>query len=115
MEQHYTGDKCDTVKPAQFHQLSPARKQLLDKAIQLITGDRNNQYGPPTQDFKRTADALNALGYRGPDGRELVAHDTAVIMMVLKLSRIMWQPEKEDSWTDLAGYAGCGWECVTDE
>jgi len=31
-------------------------------------------------------------------------------MALLKLSRIAWQPNKTDSWIDLAGYAACGWE-----
>jgi hypothetical protein len=31
-------------------------------------------------------------------------------MALLKLSRISWQPDNPDSWTDLAGYAACGYE-----
>lgn len=94
-------------------ELSP-RAKLLDEAKHLIVGDRNNQYGPPTQDFRRSADALNALGFRAPSG-ELMPHDIAILVMVIKLSRLMWMPDKSDSWLDIAGYAGCGWECVVDE
>ena len=96
-------------------QFPTERAALLDEAKKLTTGDRNNQYGPPTQDFARTADLLNAMGYRGPQGRGLISHDVALIMGQLKLSRLVWSPEKRDSWVDLAGYAACGWECVTDE
>lgn len=91
------------------------RAHVLNEARDLITGDRNNQYGPPTQDFSRTAAALTALGYRGPGGRDLAAHDVAILVGVVKLSRLMWEPTKRDSWVDLAGYAACGWECVEDE
>lgn len=91
------------------------RASALDEAKQLITGDRNNQYGPPTQDFQRSADALNAYGYRGPDGRPLQAHDIAIMVMSVKLSRLMWTPEKRDHWVDIAGYAGCGYECAVEE
>jgi hypothetical protein len=91
------------------------RQGALDEAGSLITGDRNNSYGPPTQDFARTADALNAYGYRGPDGRLLRAHDTAIMIMLVKISRLMWTPKKRDSWVDTAGYAGCGYECAMTE
>lgn len=88
------------------------RGDALDEAKALITGDRNNAYGPPWQDFSRTAGALNAYGYAGPEGRELESHDVAIFVMAVKLSRLMWTPTKRDSWVDIAGYAGCGLECA---
>lgn len=91
------------------------RADVLDNARDLITGDRNNQYGPPHQDFQRSAEAANAYGYRGPDGRPLAAHDIAILVSLVKLSRLMWTPTKRDSWVDLAGYAACGYECVVIE
>lgn len=90
------------------------RAGVLDEAKKLITGDRNNQYGPPTQDFDRTAAALNGLGYRLND-KPLKGSDVAIIMATLKLSRLIWQRDKRDSWVDLAGYAGCGFECAEGE
>jgi hypothetical protein len=92
-----------------------ARESLLDEAKSLVCGDRNNSYGPPTQDFERSANALNAYGYRGPEGRQLKAHDIAILVMAVKLSRLMWSPAKRDSWVDLAGYAACGIECAIEE
>jgi len=91
------------------------RAALLDEAKGLVTGERNNQYGEPHQDFKRTAEALTAMGYRGPGGRELKAHDVAILVGMVKISRLMWQPDKRDSWVDWAGYAACGWDCVVEE
>lgn len=92
----------------------PPRAELLDGAKHLITGDRNNQYGPPLADFERTAGVLNALGYR--KGTEnLRPNDVAIIMVSLKLSRLMWMAGKEDTWMDVAGYAGCGWEVTLAE
>lgn len=85
--------------------MTTPRTDLLRQAEQLINGDRNNQYGEPTQDFTRTArmwEAYLSIPIR--------AHDVAALMCLLKLSRISWQPDKQDSWTDLAGYAACGWE-----
>lgn len=96
------------------------RAAILAEAIKLITGDRNVQYGPPGKDFNRAANALTALGF----GKEnavnnecevLADHDVAIIMIVLKLSRLMWSPQKRDSWVDVAGYAGCGGEVARAE
>lgn len=112
--------------PPDDDELSP-RAELLNETIHLITGDRNNQYGPPTQDFRRTAEAATALGYRltklpanAPDcptcgARPLKPHDTAVFVALVKLSRIMWSFFKRDHWADLAGYAACGYECTVEE
>jgi 5'(3')-deoxyribonucleotidase len=84
---------------------NPPRAELLDEAKNLIVGDRNNQYGPPTKDFERTAAMWAA--YKGVD---FTAHDVAAMMALLKISRIAWSPTKRDHWADLAGYAGCGYE-----
>lgn len=83
------------------------RSEVLAEANRLITGERNNQYGEPTQDFTRTARMWSAYL-----GINVKPHDVAALMALLKLSRIAWQPEKRDSWVDLAGYAGCGYETV---
>ena len=90
----------------------PVRREILEEAAELTCGDRNNQYGPPTQDFDRVAKMLSALGYQKARGHEIEPHDVAIIMACLKLSRLMWSPEKRDSWVDLAGYAACGYETV---
>lgn len=89
------------------------RSAVLAEASKLITGDRNSAYGEPSQDFTRSAGAANAYGYRGPDGRPLQAHDIALLISLVKISRLMWRPDHRDSWVDLAGYAGCGYECTT--
>lgn len=91
------------------------RAEILDEAKQLILGDRNAQYGPPTQDFDRSAQILNAMHYTGPGGRPIQMHDVALIVIAIKMSRLVWTPGKRDSWADIAGYVGCGWECITEE
>lgn len=91
------------------------RASLLNEAKALVCQERNNDYGPPFEDFSRTADILDAMGYRGPGGRRLAAHDTAVILASVKLSRIVVSPQKRDHWADLAGYAACGHECADEE
>jgi hypothetical protein len=92
------------------------RSQVLAEANELINGDRNNQYGEPTDDFRKTADLWSVyLTSVAKAPVTLLPHDVAVLMMMLKVSRIAWSPNKRDNWTDLAGYAACGWDCVVAE
>jgi hypothetical protein len=35
------------------------------------------------------------------------------MMSLLKISRLSWDPTKRDSWVDLAGYAACGYDIIT--
>lgn len=93
---------------------SSPRASCLDEAKELITGDRNNAYGPPTQDFKRTADMVTAFGF-SVNGEPVAPHHVAIFMMMLKTSRLAWSPQKRDSWVDNAGYAGCGYECAVED
>ena len=88
------------------------RTNALKTAEGLINGDRNNQYGPPTQDFHRTA----ILWTTYLDSKSNIeAYDVAAMMALLKISRLTWKPENEDSWIDLVGYAACGYECVMEK
>lgn len=90
------------------------RASLLDEAKGLVAGDRNNSYGPPTQDFDRTAQMASAWGFQ-VGGEPLKSHHVAIFMILLKTSRLRWSPRKRDSWTDTAGYAACGVECAIEE
>ena len=99
--------KCE-----QLH--STPRAEVLEEAKQHITGDRNASYGPPTQDFKRTADMWTALlQLKLKPGERIRSQDVAWMMIMLKASRAQ-HSEKRDNYTDAAGYAGCGWECETE-
>lgn len=87
------------------------RKELLDEVAGLILGDRNIQYGPPHVDFQRTADMVSAMwGHKLKDGIRIEAHEVAQFLAIVKLSRLQWSPDRRDNWTDLAGYAACGFE-----
>lgn len=75
---------------------------VLEEAGRLTRTERQNQYGPPEQDFARTAAMWSAL-----KGIEFSAQDVALFMICLKLSRQTHQ-KKRDNWVDIAGYARCG-------
>lgn len=92
------------------------REQILLDAAKLIVGDRNADYGDPYEDFSLTADFWESyigriIERRG--GLIIEPHDVAIMMSLLKISRLSWTPNKKDHWVDIAGYIGCGWDCVT--
>jgi hypothetical protein len=93
------------------------RAELLAEAERIISNDRNKSYGEPDEDFQRIAGIASAMGFRidagGGEIRELRGSDVATFMIALKLSRLMWSPGHRDSWLDIAGYAGCGYETAT--
>lgn len=94
------------------------RTSVLHEADSLVNGDRNDSYGDPIDDFATTADFWTTYLRRVVDRREssqLQPHDVAVMMTLLKLSRISWSPDKRDHWVDGAGYLACGWDCVVRE
>lgn len=84
------------------------REDILRTANEYVNGDRNVQYGDPIEDFRRTADLWGAYL-----GTFFEPHDVAVMIALVKVSRIRWSPEKKDHWADLAGYAACGWDVIT--
>ena len=43
---------------------------------------------------------------------EFNAQDIAKIMICVKLSRSVWS-DKRDHFVDMAGYAACGYECIS--
>jgi len=83
------------------------REDFLKKAGEIITGDRNNQYGPPEDSFS----TISKLWQTYLDARQaapLQPHDVAAMMTLLKIARIAVQPDKADSWIDGTGYLACG-------
>lgn len=87
------------------------REDVLNEAAKLITGDRNQTYGSPTQNFTDTANIWSIiLRNKLRDGARIEPGEVASMMVGLKLARQPAQP-KRDNWTDIAGYAGCGYEC----
>ena len=80
-------------------------EDVLEEALRLTSGARQASYGPPDQDFRRTADAWSALF-----GWDVTPQQVAMAMIVLKCSR-QTHMKKRDNWTDMAGYARCGHLC----
>ena len=86
-------------------------EDILDTAARITRGDRNASYGPPDQDFRRTAGMWSALFQaKLQDGVTFEPRDVAMAMILLKCSRESHQ-RKLDNWVDIAGYARCGSKC----
>jgi hypothetical protein len=86
-------------------------EDILAEASRITRGSRQSQYGPPDQDFRRTAGMWSALFLsKLKDGVTFESRDVALAMILLKTSRETHQ-RKRDNWVDIAGYASCGSRC----
>lgn len=86
-------------------------EDILAEASRITRGSRQAQYGPPNQDFRRTAGMWSALFIsKLKDGVTFEPRDVALAMILVKTSRETHQ-RKRDNWVDIAGYASCGSRC----
>lgn len=85
---------------------APLRVEALRDAARIINGSRDTQYGNPIDNFERISKIWSVIL-----GIEVSPEDVAMCMAGLKMARYAsksgFQP---DTWIDLAGYAGCGYE-----
>lgn len=98
------------------------RGQILDEAKKIITSERTNQYGEPEDSFKIIAEFFetyvnNKCCYMNNDrpSVKFSGYDIAVLMSLLKISRLAGGNGSLDTWIDLAGYAACGGEIYSKE
>lgn len=82
------------------------RQQALYEAARIIAGERDVQYGGPEDNFGRIAKIWSVIF-----GVDVTKEDVAMAMVAVKIARYAsksgFQP---DTWIDIAGYAGCGYE-----
>ena len=82
------------------------RQECLEDAARIVSGDRDKQYGGPENNFNRIAKIWSVIF-----GIPVTKEDVAMAMVAVKVARYAsksgFQP---DTWTDIAGYAGCGFE-----
>jgi len=82
------------------------RVEALREAARIISGDRDVQYGGPEENFERIAKIWGVIL-----STNITREDVAMMMVGLKVARYAsksgFQP---DTWIDVAGYAGCGYE-----
>lgn len=73
-------------------------KQIVEKAIDLVYGDRNKDYGHPADDYGRTAALWSAFL-----GHEITPFQAAICMVLVKISREAHK-HKPDNLVDSHGY-----------
>ena len=85
--------------------MTTKRRQILEQAADLVDGDRNKDYGEPEDNFKRIADLWSVLFER-----EVSMSEVALAMALVKVARLVHQPDHADSFVDGAGYLAIGGE-----
>ena len=91
------------------------RKELLEKAIEITEGARQQHYGTPEDNFSRIAEYWQTYLRQTQlvDGHIIICpHDVAIMMILMKTARLAADYLHDDSWLDIAGYAACGSECA---
>lgn len=76
------------------------RDEILKEAMKVINNDRNADYGDAKENFDNTAELWSAYA-----GHKFSAVDVAVMMILLKVSRVRVSPDKADHWVDICGYS----------
>jgi hypothetical protein len=81
-------------------------KSLLQKAHEVIYGDRENTYGNPSKNLQQIA-AYWSIHLSGTTGENIVLtpDDVCEMMILLKVARLGNDPTHFDSMLDIAGYA----------
>lgn len=99
--------------------LAYKRQRILKTASDLISRERQGEYGNPRDNFANVAnlwnDFLRAQGISDVFSNPITPSDVACMMILLKIARIGRKPDKDDNWIDIAGYAGLGAEVANPE
>lgn len=91
------------------------RQDVLREAEHLVSADRNQAYGEPTDNFATIAEmATSRFRHLLRPGARFVGSDIGDFQIITKLARNVTM-KKRDSYTDMAGYAACGYECTLNE
>jgi hypothetical protein len=98
----YPTTTTTTTNTPKKEPVTTKREEILQEAAKLITSDRQEQYGPPEENFKNIADVWN-VRFKNKLSEPLTPADVAAAMALLKIVRDM-AGYKEDSAVDAAAY-----------
>lgn len=94
--------------------ISRNREYFLKEAGELINGQRAKEYGPARKNHKRIADIWSIL--LDKKLKEPITPEEVVACMIgVKVARLAEDISKDDSWTDIIGYAALGGEIINDQ
>ena len=74
----------------------------LQKASDVINGDRQADYGDMRENFERIAALWTPIL-----GVKVTIEQFAMCMIAVKMGRLVNSPNHKDPWVDIAGYVGC--------
>lgn len=83
------------------------RKDILDAAEKIVTGERQQTYGEPEDNFETIAQMWEAYL-----GVPISGMDVSMMMVLLKVARVSGSTDRTslDNFVDICGYASCGGE-----
>jgi hypothetical protein len=85
------------------------RDEALERALALVTKERETQHGPAD----RNAEVVAAL-WSAYTGKKISEHDVPVMLALMKIGRLaVGDPKVEDHWVDAIGYLSIGVEICT--
>lgn len=93
------------------------RQEVLEKAIHMVCGDREQDYGSPEQSLsligKFWETYVNAKCIDKDGKVHIDGADAATMMVLFKVARVATGRFKEDNFVDMCGYAANGAEIQT--
>jgi hypothetical protein len=84
---------------------------ILDKAKELVYGERNRVYGHPLRDFTKQAAMMSAV-LASKLKEPISPQEIPLLMICVKLSRLEQTPGHLDSLIDIAGYCATAEMCL---
>ena len=88
---------------------------IFDEAKKIVYGDRERVYGRPEKNILNIARLWQAyLTCKYGPGVDIDAMDVCAMMRLVKESRLINQPDHNDSMVDIAGYAGVQFRIVNE-
>lgn len=87
---------------------------LIEKAGNLVGGDRAEQHGDKHQNFANIASLWNAY-LKPKGGAPITSTDVGYMMALLKIARTQSGAINEDDAIDAIGYIACAGEIATKE
>ena len=79
-------------------------------ALKLLNGKREHEYGDKKINHKNIAKLWSAYL-----GKEVSAHDVAILMLLLKIARVKFGNPSSDTYIDMVGYSAIAGELVDED
>lgn len=88
--------------------ITDIKSAIAHKAVEIVGGSRQKDYGKPEDNFERIARFWQAYFLNTGRDIKITAGDVSPMMRLLKEARLCATPDHADSHVDLVGYALTG-------